>query len=65
MSKRRTARQSDARPKKSQSVAMPAHDKAAQAWDDELTHALEDTFTGSDPVAMESPLVTGGPRKRD
>jgi hypothetical protein len=57
MSKRRTARQSDARPKKSHSAAMPAHDKAAQA--------REDTFQGSDPVAMESPLVTGGPRKRD
>ena len=29
-----------------------------QAVDDELTEALKGTFPGSDPVALESPLVS-------
>jgi len=62
MSKRRTARETDNRSKKSQAAAPSQREKDAQVRDDELTHALENTFPGSDPVAMESPLVTGGPR---
>jgi hypothetical protein len=30
--------------------------------DAELTEALEATFPGSDPVSLESPLVSGSPR---
>jgi hypothetical protein len=32
------------------------------ALDAELTEALEATFPGSDPVSLESPLVSGSPR---
>ena len=33
-----------------------------QTVDDELTEALKGTFPGSDPVALESPLVSRVPQ---
>jgi hypothetical protein len=35
-----------------------------QAADDELTEALKGTFPGSDPVALESPLVNRAPKDK-
>jgi hypothetical protein len=37
---------------------------AAQTVDDELTEALKGTFPGSDPVALESPLVSRAPKDK-
>ena len=62
MSKRPTARKADTRREKFDPATASQREKEAQVRDDELTDALENTFPGSDPVAMESPLVTGGPR---
>jgi hypothetical protein len=40
-----------------------ASQEAAEELDDELSEALEATFPGSDPVAMQSSLVSGSPPK--
>lgn len=37
---------------------------ADQIADDELTEALKGTFPGSDPVALESPLVSRARKDR-
>ena len=37
---------------------------ADQIADDELTEALKGTFPGSDPVALESPLVSRAPKHK-
>ena len=48
-------------------VIAPGPDRssaAAQTVDDELTEALKGTFPGSDPVALESPLVSRAPKDK-
>jgi hypothetical protein len=42
----------------------PRRDADEQAVDDELTEALKGTFPGSDPVALESPLVNRAPKDK-
>ena len=48
-----------ARPVADRQVPQPDRRSSAdQTVDDELTEALKGTFPGSDPVALESPLVS-------
>lgn len=62
----KSSRQDDRRPREAARSRPPVQPRTAhdQAVDDELTEALMGTFPGSDPVALESPLVSRAPNKK-